>query len=147
MGMDEFKDLRPVADLRRHMLSRIYLTIQNPVRWEGPEPSEEEWPNEIDDIAASLGKRLLDLSERRLWWERFREWRKAYYQSGWGSTSDQADIILDDIYVPAAPCHSAPDRAGPDYYAPARAPDPDGFVREVVAEFEAAAKEVGARLQ
>ena len=55
---------------------------------------------------------------------------------GRGSTFVRAEIISDEIYEPAAP-------------VPGVTPSPDRnrFLREVASEFEAAAEEVGARLQ
>ena len=35
---DEYDTLKPVADLRKELQERIYVFVQNPLRWEGPEP-------------------------------------------------------------------------------------------------------------
>lgn len=136
MGEDEYKSLKPVADLRKELVGGIYRFIQNPLRWEGTEPSEEEKQDKYDTLADNLSQRLLNLSTRRVWQELIREWERAYYKSGRGSTFVRARIIGDDIYEPAAPV--------PDVTP---SPDRNQFLREVVAEVEAAASEVGAKIQ
>ena len=135
MGKDEYESLRPVADLRQELLDRIYVFIQNPLRWKDLEPLEEERQSKYDAFADSLGGRLLALSTRRVWRERIDVWERAYHESGRGSTFVRARIIGNDIYEPAAPV--------PDVTP---SPDHNQFLREVVAEVEAAAAEVGAKL-
>ena len=130
MNKDEYDTLRPVADLRRELLTRIYPFIQTPLRWEGPEPSEDERQSKYDALADRLGERLLNLSTRRVWRDPIDVWRRAYRESGSGSTRVRAFIIDSSIYEPAA---AASDRTQ--------------FLREVVAEVEAAAEESGAKLQ
>jgi hypothetical protein len=132
---DEYDSLRPVADLRKELVERIYVFIQNPLRWEGPEPSEEGRQGVYDTLADNIGKRLLELSTRRVWRERSGEWQGAYDKRGTGSTFVRARIIGDDIYEPAAPV--------PDIMP---SPDRNQFLRDVVAQVEAAASDVGARL-
>jgi hypothetical protein len=135
MGKDEYDNLRPVADLRQELRDRIYVFIQSPLHWEGAGPSEEERQIKYDAFADSLGGRLLALSTRRVWRERIQVWERAYRESGRGSTFVRARIIANDIYEPAAPV--------PDVTP---SPDRNQFLREVVAEVEAAAQEVEARL-
>jgi hypothetical protein len=132
---DEYDSLRPVADLRKELVERIYVFIQNPLRWEGPEPSDEEKQDIYDALADGMGKRLLELSTRRVWRERAGDWQGAYDKHGAGSTFVRARIIGDEIYKPAAPV--------PDVTP---SPDRNQFLREAVAEVEAAAKELGVRL-
>ena len=121
MGKDEYDTLRPVADLRQELRDRIYVFIQNPLQWEGPEPSEEEMQTKYDALADNLSGRLLALSTRRVWRERINDWERAYQESGRGSTFVRARIIGNDIYEPAAP-------------VPGVMPSPDRnqFLREVV---------------
>lgn len=132
---DEYDTLKPVADLRREIVERIYVFIQSPLRWEGPEPSDDERQRAYDVFAENLGKRLLQLAARRVWHERSAEWQSAYDKRGTGSTFVRARIIGEEIYEPAAPI--------PDVTP---SPDRNLFLREVVGEVEEAAKEVGARL-
>ena len=135
MGKDEYYSLKPVADLRTDLTERIYTFIQNPLRWEGPEPSDEQRQSMYDALADSLNRRIRDLSTRRVWRERNSDWERAYDESGRGSTFVRARIIGNDIFAQAAPV--------PDVTP---SPDRNQFLREVVAEVEAAAEEVGAQL-
>ncbi len=132
---DEYAWLRPVADLRKELLERIYVFLQTPLRWEGPEPSDEEKQRTYDTLADIIGRRLRELSTRRVWTERAGEWQGAYDKHGSGSTFVRARIIGDDIYEPAAPV--------PDVTP---SPDRNQFLHEVVAEVERAAEEIGAQL-
>lgn len=135
MGEDEYRDLRPVADLRKKLVVRIDRFIRNPSRWEGPEATEEERSEKYASLASSLGRRLTDLSERRVWSEQMRFWKRAFSRRGRGSTFVRAEIIGNEIYERAAPV--ADDT-------------PSSFrtrcLRDVVDEFEAAAEEVGAQI-
>ena len=135
MGKDEYDSLKPVADLRRELRDRIYVFIQNPLEWDGLEPTEDERQIKYDALADNLGGRLLALSTRRVWQERIRDWERAYQQSGKGSTFVRARIIANDIYEPAAPV--------PDVTP---SPDRNQFLKEVVREVHSAANEIGARL-
>lgn len=132
---DEYASLRPVADLRKELVERIYVFAQNPLRWEGPEPSDEEKQGTYDALADAIGKRLRELATRRVWTERTGKWQNAYDKHGAGSTFVRAQIIADDIYEPAAPV--------PDVMP---SPDRNQFLHDVVAEVESAAQEIGAKL-
>lgn len=132
---DEYAWLRPVADLRKELAERIYVFVQNPLRWEGAEPDEEQKQQKYDALAEAVSRRLRDLASRRVWTERIEGWQEAYDKRGSGSTYARARIIGDNIYEPAAPV--------PDVTP---SPDRNEFLHEVVAEIEAAAAEVGARL-
>lgn len=133
MGKDEYDTLRPVADLRKELRDRIYVFIQNPLQWDGPEPTEEEMQTKFDALADNLSGRLLALTTRRVWHERIKDWERAYQKAGKGSTFVRARIIGNEIYEPAAPI--------PDVTP---SPDRNQFLREVVAEVEGAAKQIGA---
>jgi hypothetical protein len=133
---DEYDSLKPVADLRKELVERIYVFVQNPLRWDGPEPTDEQKQGCFDAFADTLGRRLLELSTRRVWHERATQWQDAYDKRGTGSTFVRARIIGDEVYEPAAPV--------PDVTP---SPDRNQFLREVIAEVEAAATEVGAALE
>lgn len=132
---DEYDTLRPIADLRKELVERIYVFVQNPFRWEGPEPAEDQKQAAFDAFADNLGRRLLELCTRRVWHEHATQWQDAYDKHGTGSTFVRARIIGDEIYDPAAPV--------PDVTP---SPDRNRFLREVIAEVEAAAVETGALL-
>jgi hypothetical protein len=100
------------------------------------EPSEDEKQSCFDTLADDLGRRLIELCNRRVWVERAAQWQDAYDKHGTGSTFVRARIIGDDIYEPAAPV--------PDVTP---SPDRNQFLREVTAEVEAAAKGIGAVLE
>ena len=136
MNRDEYDSLKPVADLRTELTERIYTFFQNPVRWEGPEPTDDDRQNKIDALADCLNRRIRDLSTRRVWRDRMIDWERAYDNSGRGSTLVRARIIGNDIFEHAAPV--------PEVIP---SPDRNRFLREVVEEVEAATKEVGAQLQ
>jgi hypothetical protein len=132
---DEYDSLKPVADLRKELRDRIYVFVQNPLRWEGPDPTDDERQVAYDSLADNVSRRLLALASRRLWRERTDEWQSAYDKRGTGSTFVRARIIDEDIYESAAPV--------PDVTP---SPDRNQFLRDVVAEVEAAATETGAQL-
>ena len=133
---DEYDTLRPVADLRKELRQRMYRFVQNPLRWKGPEPAEDQKQICFDAFADNLGRRFLALCTRRVWRERAAQWQDAYYRRGTGSASVRARIIGNEIYEPAAPI--------PDL-TPSR--DRNQFLREVTAEVMGAAREVGAILE
>jgi hypothetical protein len=132
---DEYGSLRPIADLRKELLDRISVFIQSPLRWDGPDPSDDERQGVYNALADGIAKRLLELSTRRVWRERAGEWQSAYDKHGRGSTFVRAEIIGDDIYERAAPI--------PDVTP---SPDRNQFLHEVATEVEAAAAEIGASL-
>ena len=133
---DEYDTLRPIADLRKELVERLYVFVQNPLRWEGPEPEEDEKQRCFDAFADNLSRQLLTLCTRRVWRERAARWRDAYAKSGIGSTFVRARIISDGIYGPAAPV--------PDVTP---SPDRNQFLREVTAVAEDAAGKAGAMLE
>jgi len=133
---DEYDTLKPVADLRKELVERIYVFIQNPLRWEGPDPTDDERQQIFDSLADNLAKRAMKLATQRIWTEHTAEWQNAFDKSGKGSTFVRARIIASEIYVPAAPV--------PDVTP---SPDRNQFLHEVVGEVDSAAKEVGAKLE
>ena len=133
---DQYDTLRPVADLRKELVERIYVFVQNPLRWEGREPSDDQKQDRFDAFADNLGSRLLEVCTRRVWHERAVQWQDAYYKRGTGSTFLRARIISDEIYEPAAPIPDA-----------TPSPDRNKFLREIIAEVEHAAGETDTVLE
>ena len=129
---DEYDTLRPIADLRKALVEGVYVFVQSPLRWDGPEPGEEQKQSRFDDFADALGGQLLELCARRVWREHMNEWRDAYGKRGPGSTFVRARIIGDEIYQPSAPI--------PDITP---SPDRNQFLREVTAEVERTAQRTG----
>jgi hypothetical protein len=135
-GMSDYYDsLQPVADLRKELQDRIYLFVQNPARWKGAEPDDDEKQAIFDTFADAIARRLLVLATRRVWKEKGREWQNAYDKQGKGSTYVRADIIGTRILDPAAPI--------PDLTPSI---DRNQFLREVAEEVKQAADECGAVL-
>lgn len=133
---DEYDSLRPIADLRKELVEQVYVFVQNPLRWEGPELNEDQKQSSFDAFADNLSRRLLALCTRRVWHERSAQRQGAYEKHGTGSTFVRARIIGNEIYEPAAPIPDA-----------TPAPDRNQFLREVIAEVEGAARETGAVLE
>lgn len=133
---DEYDTLKPIADLRRELVEKIYVFVQKPLRWEGPELTDDQKQDSFDALADSLGRRLLELCTRRLRDEHRALWQHAYHRHGSGSTFVRARIIGNEIYEPAAPV--------PDVTP---SPDRNKFLKEVIAQVEGAAQETGATLE
>jgi energy-coupling factor transporter ATP-binding protein EcfA2 len=132
---DHYETLHPVADLKRELQQRIYVLLQNPVAWNGPEPTDDDKQNIFDAIAEDLSGRLLDLASRRVKSERLADWRSAYDESGPRSTFRRAKLIAERVYNLAAPV--------PDV---APSPDRNAFLQDVAAVTRESVEGVGATL-
>jgi hypothetical protein len=133
---DHYDTLHPVADLKRELQQRLYVLLQNPVGWDGPEPSDDDKQSIFDAIAEDLSRRLLDLAARRVKSERLPEWRNAYDESGPRSTFRRAKLIAERVYAVAAPV--------PDVTP---SPDRNAFLQDVAAVTRESVELVGAKLQ
>lgn len=123
---DEYDNLKPVADLRKQLQDRLYLFLQNPVRWEPSEPTDDSQKQQIfDELANSISAKMLDLATRRVRGDRLTEWQTAYNRSGRGSSYERARIIGEQVYDRAAPI--------PDVTP---SPDRNSFLHEVAAAVE-----------
>ena len=133
---DEYDNLKPVANLRTELQDQVYIFVQNPLKWEGGEPTDDERQVIYDTIADHIAGRVRQLATSRVWQERIAEWRNAYSKRGKGSTFVRAHIIGEQIYDPAAP-------------VPAAVPSPDRneFLRLVTTIVEGACEECEARLR
>jgi hypothetical protein len=129
---DEYDTLRPVAELKRELDEQMYRMLGQPVRWEGPDPSDDEKQQTIDEFANAIAKEVRDLSARRLDTERHRIWQEAYAQAGTGSTFVRARIISSEIYDRAAPVPSV-----------TPSPDQNSFLHEVTAIVDQVAQDLG----
>jgi energy-coupling factor transporter ATP-binding protein EcfA2 len=121
--VDEYRDLRPAASLRTGLENALYLMIQNPMRWSGPEPDAEEQQIIFDNISRAVTKRLVRVVDRLITEDPRADWLRAYEEQGSGSTFRRAQILAEDIYTRAVP------RPGLDA-------DDSSFVREVRGAFE-----------
>ena len=135
MGSDHYDTLHPVADLKRELQQRLYVLLQNPVDWNGPEPSDDDKQSIFDAIAEGLSRRLLDLASRRVKSERLGEWRNAYDESGPRSTFRRAKLIAERVYDLAAPV--------PDVTP---SPDRNAFLQDVATVTRESVELAGAKL-
>ena len=103
LGENEYKHLRPVADLMNHIQSFISLWLERPQGWNRPAHTEKDEQEAIDGIRQSAFRSIHDIAERRLWDEHDEDWIAAYNFSGTGSTRVRADHMMREIYMPAAP--------------------------------------------
>ena len=90
------------------------------MRWTGPDPSDDEKQQAVDEFANAIAKEITVLAGRRIQTERSKAWREAYSQAGSGSTFIRARILADDVYDRAAPVPSV-----------TPSPDQNQFLHEV----------------
>lgn len=110
---DEYDDLKPVADLRNALQRQIYLMLQQPVRWQGGEPNDDERQAIIDEVQNAVTKKLMDLTRQRLKEDVRTGWLDAYALRGHGSTFERARLIAHEVYDKGAPIptvSASPDR-------------------------------------
>lgn len=133
---DEYDNLKPVADLRKQLQDRLYVFLQNPLRWEVAEPTDDaEKQRVFDSLANALSAKILELVARRVRAERMADWQTAFNQSGRGSSFARATIIGKQIYDRAAPI--------PDMTP---SPDRNAFLHEVATLVDGVCAEGGASL-
>lgn len=133
---DEYDNLQPVADLRKQLQDRLYIFLQNPLRWDPVEPTDDAEKQQVfDSLANALSAKTLDLATRRVRAERMPEWQRAFNQSGRGSSFSRAAIIGEQIYDRAAPI--------PDVTP---SPDRNSFLHEVAGLVDLVCSEGGAAL-
>ena len=133
---DEYRDLKPVADLSKVLKEQIYVFLQNPREWEGAPPLDDDKQAIYNALADHIADRVRKLASSRVWREHGAEWRDAYSRRGRGSTFVRARIIGNDIYGRAA--------AVPDALP---SPDRNELLRRVEDIVEGACAESGARLR
>ncbi len=133
---DEYYNLRPVADLKLVLQQRLYVLLQNPSGWDGPEPTDDDKQHIYDLIAEELSRKLIQLASRRVRTERQLDWRAAFDLAGTGSTFRRARVIAERVYAQAAPLWD--DQASPDRNL---------FRQEVANATKEAAENIGAKLQ
>jgi len=116
LNEEGYDTLTPVADLEQAIRDRVYVFLENPVRWEPHTDDPDTRALLIAGVCAEVNARLRSFSLRRLIEERFPEWSDAYAaHSGTGSTKRRANAI-DDIYETAAPVPGeTPDRYGNEF--------------------------------
>jgi hypothetical protein len=111
--IDEYGDLKPVADLIRLLQIHVSQFLTVPLDWlpSIPPVDSPERIEPIDAIKKEVFTQLHDMSKRRVLDERIREWVVAYEHRGIGSTRVRArDVVT--IYEGAAPVPN--EMPGPD---------------------------------
>lgn len=111
--VDEYDQLRPVADLIRLLQVQISQFLTSPLAWEPLTPPEdsEERQAAIDTIKKEVFTRLHDLARTRVLDEQLSSWVKAYEHRGTGSTRVRAKDMV-TLYEEAAPVPN--EMPGPD---------------------------------
>jgi hypothetical protein len=102
LGEDQYKDLKPLADLIRTISEQARKFIGSPRDWTPANPSEEERQNAVDAVAREFFSRLQVFVEQRLWMNRIKQWQAAFDKRGPGSgLTRKTDVRL--IHGSAAP--------------------------------------------
>jgi len=111
--VDEYDNLKPVADLIRILQNHLSGFLAEPLGWHPVPPPEEEDGHQaaVDEIRKEVFRRLHELSRRRVLDERFSGWVEAYEHRGEGSTRRRAKDIV-SLYEGAAPVPN--EMPGPD---------------------------------
>jgi hypothetical protein len=132
---DEYDTLKPVGELKRELDGQIYRMLQQPVRWEGPEPTDDDKQLMIDTLAKEISREVTALCSQRINANGRKAWQEAYAEFGRGSTFRRARIISGEVYDRAAPI-------------PAVTPSPDqnSFLHEVTALVDAVAASLHVKL-
>jgi hypothetical protein len=134
--IDEYDNLRPVADLRQQLKVQLYVLLQNPVSWGPTEPADDAEKQQVfDELAEALSDKIQDLASRRVRAQRMPEWQTAFNQTGRGSSYVRASIIGERIFDRAAPV--------PDVVP---TPDRNAFLHDVTAAVENVCQKMGASL-
>lgn len=106
-GEDEYRHLRPVADLQAELQAEVVRLLESPREWTNGELADEDRDDLFQDLANKINGRLLHLARERLFEMPQTDWQKAWLFRGPGSTRDRARVIARDIYDSAAPVPTA----------------------------------------
>ena len=90
---DEYRDLKPVADLAKVLKEQIYIFLQNPREWRGTEPSDDDKQAIYGPLADHSAGSVRKLAASRVW--PFRCFGSAVPQS----PRFQVDAVLTGVYV------------------------------------------------
>lgn len=102
LNIDQYYNLKPVADLIARFQTHLYLFIENPIDWDTNHAPDEMKQSSIDSISRELDSRLHQLFSERLFKKQIQNWHHAYSHRGTGSTRIRAYDVK-DIYTDAAP--------------------------------------------
>ena len=99
---NEYKHLRPVADLIYELQTMVSEWLEEPEGWTRAASGVEE-NAVIDAIRSAAFQRIRGFAEAQVVETRRDDWEEAYDFSGIGSTKRRARLMVDQIFVPAAP--------------------------------------------
>jgi hypothetical protein len=102
MNIDQYNNLKPVADLIFRFQTHLYLFTETPIAWDPDHAPEEMKQASIDSISRELDSRLHQFFSEKLFIEQIQNWHNAYSHRGTGSTRIRAYDVK-DIYNDAAP--------------------------------------------
>jgi hypothetical protein len=105
-GVDEYSNLRPVADLLACLQEEAAKWLDRPAEWKGTPANDEDREAALDPIRQVVFSKLYDLVSTRLRDDQLSKWREAYQFAGKGSASLRAGLI-NNIHHEAAPHMSA----------------------------------------
>jgi hypothetical protein len=132
---DEYDTLKPVGELKRELDGQIYRMLQQPIRWEGPWPTEDDKQLMIDAVAKEISREVTALCSRRINTDRRKAWQEAFAEFGTGSTFRRARIISGEVYDRAAPIPTV-----------TPSPDQNSFLHEVTALVDTVAANLDVKL-
>lgn len=102
LGEDQYKDLKPLADLIRTISEQARNFIGTPRSWNPYTPSEEERQAAIDAVAREFFSRVQAFADQHLWMDHLKDWQAAFDRRGPGSgNSRKTDVRM--IHGAAAP--------------------------------------------
>ena len=133
---DEYDTMKPVGELKRELDGQIWRMLEQPVRWDGPEPTDDDKQAIVSILANEIAREVTALCSRRIEAEHHKAWQEAYAEYGTGSSFRRARIISNDIYDRAAPIPTV---------TPSR--DQNSFLHEVTALVDAVAEDNGVKLR
>lgn len=102
-GVEGFRDLEPVADLRSALMYQLSAWVHSPLEWENGVPTDAEKEAVFGRFATALLGRLSALARTRVKDQPHTQWQRGIELSGVGSTRTRAHLIYNDILLGAAP--------------------------------------------
>jgi hypothetical protein len=132
---DEYDTMKPVGELKRELDGQIWRMLEQPVRWEGPESTDDDKQAIVNILANEIAKEVTVLCSRRIKAEHTMAWQHAYAEYGTGSSFRRARIISNDIYDRAAPIPTVTPSL-----------DQNSFLHEVTALVDDVAENIGVKL-
>ncbi|MXV79936.1 MAG: hypothetical protein F4X58_13795 [Chloroflexi bacterium] len=99
---NEYRHLRPVAELIDELQSAVSDWLEEPDRWTRRGTQAEERAV-VDDIRQAAFQRIHEYAQIKVVNEHIDDWEEAFEQRGTGSTRVRARLMVEQILEPAAP--------------------------------------------